>query len=77
MGIPGQFHHPAFLDAMHKVVTVGRQHGLGLGIQPRNMAQAQEWAALGFNVMSYSADIFAYLDAMTQGVAEMRKLVVS
>jgi 2-dehydro-3-deoxyglucarate aldolase/4-hydroxy-2-oxoheptanedioate aldolase len=74
MGIPGQFDHPRFLEAIQRVIEVGRSHGLGLGIQPGSLAQAQGWLELGFNVISYSADLFLYLAAMTQAVAEVRRL---
>lgn len=73
-GIPGQFQNPIFLDAMHKVVATCRKYGLGAGIQPANLVQAQEWMEMGFNIISYSADFFVYLDAMKQGVAGVRAL---
>jgi 2-dehydro-3-deoxyglucarate aldolase/4-hydroxy-2-oxoheptanedioate aldolase len=74
MGIPGQFHHARFLDAIKRVVEVGQEHGLGLGIQPGSMSQAQEWLEMGFNVISYSGDLFVYLAAMSQAVGELRQL---
>jgi 2-keto-3-deoxy-L-rhamnonate aldolase RhmA len=74
LGIPGQFHHQLFLDAVKRVVDTARQHGLAAGIQPGNMAQAQEWIELGFDVISYSGDLYVYLDAMTRAVADVRGL---
>lgn len=74
MGIPGDFHHSKFLDGVKQVVDTARKHGLGAGIQPRNLTQAQEWLEMGFNVISYSGDIYLYLDAMSEGVAGVRKL---
>lgn len=74
MGIPGQFDHPRFLEAMKRVIEVGRAHGLGLGIQPGNLAQAQAWLELGFNVISYSGDFFVYLAALSQAVTDLRQL---
>jgi len=77
LGIPGQFHHPEFLDALKRVVETARRHGLGAGIQPGNLAQAQEWIELGFDVISYSADLYVYLDAMTRAVADVRGMAAS
>jgi 2-keto-3-deoxy-L-rhamnonate aldolase RhmA len=77
LGIPGQFHHPLFLDALKRVVDVGRQHGLGLGIQPTSLAQAQEWLELGFNVISYSGDRFVYAAALAEGIAGVRSMAAS
>ena len=77
LGIPGQFQHQLFLDAVKRVVDTARRHGLGVGIQPGNLAQAQEWIALGFDVISYSGDLFVYLDAITRAVADVRGLAES
>lgn len=73
-GIPGQFHHPAFLDALQQVVATCRKHGLAAGIQPGNLAQAQEWMEMGFNAISYSGDFMVYAAAMKEGVDGIRKL---
>jgi 2-keto-3-deoxy-L-rhamnonate aldolase RhmA len=73
-GIPGQFHDPRFLDALKLVVDTCRKHGLGAGIQPGNLAQAQEWMEMGFNVISYSGDFMVYAAAMKEAVDGVRKL---
>lgn len=73
-GIPGQFQHPDFLAALRLVIDTCRKHGLGAGIQPGNLTQAQEWMAMGFNVISYNADIYVYMEAMKQGIAGVRRL---
>ena len=75
LGIPGQFHHSLFLDAAKRVVDTTRRYGLGAGIQPGSLAQAQEWIELGFDVISYSGDLYVYLDAMTRAVADVRGMV--
>jgi 2-dehydro-3-deoxyglucarate aldolase/4-hydroxy-2-oxoheptanedioate aldolase len=74
LGIAGQFRHPRFLDALKRVVDVAHRRGLGAAIQPRSLAQAQEWMAMGFNVISYGADLTVYIDALTAAVAGVRKL---
>ncbi len=74
LGIAGQFRHPTFLDALKRVVETARTYGLAAGIQPRNVEQAQEWIELGFNVISYSGDLFVYLDALSQAVARLQGL---
>lgn len=74
MGIPGQFSNQRFLDGLQKVVDVARKHGLGAGIQPGNMAQAQEWMEMGYNVISYAADIALYGAALSQAASGVRKL---
>jgi len=74
LGIPGEFHHPQFLDALKRVVGAAREHGLHAGIQPGSLDQAQEWIDVGFDVMSYGGDMRVYLRAMSEGVAALRKL---
>lgn len=74
MGIPGQFQDQRFLDGLKQVVEAARRHGLGAGIQPRDAEQAREWMEIGFNVISYSADFSVYLQALAQGVQQIRSL---
>ncbi|MEZ4862661.1 MAG: aldolase/citrate lyase family protein [Caldilineaceae bacterium] len=74
MGIPGDFQSQRFKDALKEVVDVSRQYGLGAGIQPGNLAQAQEWMEIGYNVISYGIDFAVYTGAMQQAVAGIRKL---
>lgn len=74
MGIPGQFHNQRLLDALQQVVETCARHGLGAGIQPGSLAQAAEWMGMGFNVISYSADISVYTSAMKQAVEGVRDL---
>ncbi|MCB0123119.1 MAG: hypothetical protein KDE58_12780, partial [Caldilineaceae bacterium] len=76
MGIPGQFDDQRFHDALQQVVDVAKKHGLGAGIQPANVAQAQEWMAVGFNVISYGIDFGVYAGALKQAVAQVRELPV-
>ena len=74
MGIPGQFHNAQFLSAMKDVVAMAQKHGLGAGIQAGNLEQAEEWMGMGFNVISYSADIGVYSSAMQDAVAGIQTL---
>lgn len=74
MGIPGQFDHPRFLEALQIVVAAGNRHQVGIGIQPRDLVQAQEWMEVGFNVISYTTDIGVYTAALQEGVNGLRTL---
>jgi len=74
LGIVGQLHHKKCLEALRRVVETAKRYGLGAGIQPRNLAQAQEWMEIGFNVISYGGDRTVYLDALIEGIAGVRKL---
>ena len=72
MGIPGQFHHERFLSALRQVVEAGRRHGKHLGMQPTTMEQAKEWIGLGFDVISWGADVSVYRAALLKGVGDLR-----
>jgi len=76
MGIPGQFHDERFQNALKQVVEIAKKHDLRAGIQPGSLVQAQEWMAVGFNVISYSADVALYMDALSQGVADVRAIEI-
>ena len=72
MGIPGQFDHPDFADAVERVITAGKTHSKPLG---RLVSTVDEGAALfqrGFDMILYSMDVGLLRKALTEGVAEMR-----
>jgi 2-dehydro-3-deoxyglucarate aldolase/4-hydroxy-2-oxoheptanedioate aldolase len=75
MGLPGQFHHPRFVEAFRHVATVTKRQGKGFGAQPGTLAQAEEWRALGVNVISWNVDVAVYRQALTQGVQQLRELL--
>ena len=74
LGIPGQFTHDRFFEAVRKVVDTGREYGLGVGILPTNLQIAEEWLNLGFNIISYGGDITVFCDTMTHAVKEVRRM---
>ncbi|MGH9720739.1 MAG: HpcH/HpaI aldolase family protein [Bryobacteraceae bacterium] len=75
MGIPAEFHHPQFLDALGKVVDTTKKFGKCAAIQPGNLAQAAEWLDLGFNVISLGVDFAFYRDALKGGVKSLRERI--
>jgi 2-dehydro-3-deoxyglucarate aldolase/4-hydroxy-2-oxoheptanedioate aldolase len=77
LGIPAQFHHDKFLDALDQVVRAANRYGLGAAIQPGNLDQAREWIELGFNVISFGADFRVYLEALTRSLRDVRQLAES
>ncbi len=75
LGIPGEFDHSTFLDALEAVVDCCARHGLGAGIQPNYPAQCKAWMDLGFNVVSYSVDTALYTEALIQARAAVEGLI--
>ena len=75
MGIPAQFQHPDFLAALRQVVDAAKRHGKTAGIQPADMAQAEQWLEIGFNVISWNSDYQVYKRALNMEVAGLREAI--
>ena len=73
MGIPAQFHHPDFLDAIRKVIAAARGHGKVAGINPSVPDQAEEWIAAGFNAISWGNDVTIYRTALASAIQSLRR----
>jgi 2-keto-3-deoxy-L-rhamnonate aldolase RhmA len=75
MGIPAQFAHTRFREALSQVVATAQRHGKLAAIQPGSMEQAEEWLRTGFQFFSWSTDISVYRSALTREVAQLRQLM--
>jgi 2-dehydro-3-deoxyglucarate aldolase/4-hydroxy-2-oxoheptanedioate aldolase len=74
LGVPGQYDHKRFTDALRLVLDTANRFGLKAGIQPGTMAQAQGWLDFGFNIISYGTDLSIYRQAVTSQVSELRQM---
>jgi 2-dehydro-3-deoxyglucarate aldolase/4-hydroxy-2-oxoheptanedioate aldolase len=64
MGIPAQFDHPQFLQAMDNLVSACRKHGVAPGFLPPTPESAAHWIRKGFCMISLGSDIGVFLDGM-------------
>ncbi|MCC7154720.1 MAG: hypothetical protein IT161_09120 [Bryobacterales bacterium] len=64
MGIPAQFDHPRFLEAMDALVASCRRHGVAPGFLPSTAPDAAHWIRKGFRAISLGSDIGVFLDAV-------------
>lgn len=64
MGIPAQFDHPAFLNAMDALVSCCRRHGVAPGFLPPSPEAAIHWIRKGFRAISLGSDVGVYLESM-------------
>lgn len=72
LGIPGQFDHPRFLEAVERVVAAGKKYNKALG---RLVPSVDEGTALykqGFNMIAYSSDIQLLQKAIADGVKGLK-----
>ncbi len=56
LGIPGQFDHPKFVDAVKRIVAAGRKHKKGLGFMAADATWAKQYKELGFNMLATGTD---------------------
>jgi 2-keto-3-deoxy-L-rhamnonate aldolase RhmA len=74
LGIPGQFDHPLFTQAIATVVSSCTVHDLPLGILVSDVAAGRVWINRGFRVICYSGDVWLLQRALVEGVAWVRSL---
>ena len=63
MGIPGQFDHPRFLEAMDTLVSACNRHGVAPGFLPATPRDAIHWIGKGFRAISLASDIGMFITA--------------
>ena len=72
MGIPGQFTHPRYLDAVERVVEAVQRHGKAAGFMVASVEQGRELLARGFRILAYWGDLWIYQQALRQGLQGLR-----
>lgn len=63
MGIPAQFEHPRFLEAMDALVSACNRHSVAPGFLPATPAGAVHWIRKGFRAISLGSDIGMFVSA--------------
>ena len=66
LGIPAQFDHPVFLNAMDSLVGSCRKHGVAAGFLPATTAEKAHWLAKGSRAISLGPDVGVYSRAITE-----------
>ena len=66
LGIPAQFDHPRFLEAMSALVTSCRQHGVTAGFLPASAEDTVHWIQQGFRAISLGTEVGMYVKAVSQ-----------
>jgi 2-keto-3-deoxy-L-rhamnonate aldolase RhmA len=72
MGIPAQFDHPRYLEAVDRVVTACQAQGKAAGIMAGSVEDAQQALDQGFRIVAYSGDLWLYQRALREGLATIR-----
>jgi len=72
LGIPGQFEHPLFRDAVEQVLAACRQHGKTPGYMAADIGTGKRLLDRGFRMLAYSGDLWLYQAALREGVMALQ-----
>ncbi len=72
LGIPGQFTHPVYLDAVQRVLDACQKHEKTPGIMCGDVATGRGQLAEGFRALAYSGDLWIYQQGLRDGLAALR-----
>jgi 2-keto-3-deoxy-L-rhamnonate aldolase RhmA len=73
LGIPGQFDHPTFLDALERVVAACDRHGKTPAFMVPSVDEGLERMRQGFRCIAYWGDLWIYQQGLRQGVAALKE----
>ena len=78
LGIPEQYDHPRFDEAVRTIFAVAREHGVGAGIHFwLGMEQEIAWAKAGGNLVMHSSDLAAFSRTLKAEIDHLRKALSS
>ncbi|MGH6920872.1 MAG: aldolase/citrate lyase family protein, partial [Geminicoccaceae bacterium] len=73
LGIPGQFDHKDFTDAIATIAKACKKHDKSLGRLVPTVDDAVALHAQGFDFICYSGDVWALYGAVNAGLTEIRQ----
>jgi 2-dehydro-3-deoxyglucarate aldolase/4-hydroxy-2-oxoheptanedioate aldolase len=73
LGIPGQFSHPLFQDAIRRIVRAAKKHGKAAGYMAANAALGKEYLGHGFRMLATGTDQGMLQEATRAMLDGMRK----
>lgn len=72
MGIPGQFDHPRYHEALRRVVAAAEDRGKAAAFMATSPQEAEMVLSTGFRCIAYGGDLWLYQEALRAGVAATR-----
>jgi 2-dehydro-3-deoxyglucarate aldolase/4-hydroxy-2-oxoheptanedioate aldolase len=72
MGIPGEFTHPRYLEAVQRIVAASQRHGKTAGFMASGVEQGRALLQQGFRCLAYWGDLWIYKQALRQGISALR-----
>jgi 4-hydroxy-2-oxoheptanedioate aldolase len=78
LGIPEQYTHPRFDEAVRTIFRIAREHGVGAGIHFwLGMEQEITWAKAGGNLVMHSSDLAAFSRTLKAEIDQLRSALKS
>jgi 2-keto-3-deoxy-L-rhamnonate aldolase RhmA len=73
LGIPAQFDHPQFQQAVDRVLAACAKHGKTAGYMALSIAEADDMLSRGFRCLAYGGDLWLYQQTLQQGLETIRR----
>jgi 2-dehydro-3-deoxyglucarate aldolase/4-hydroxy-2-oxoheptanedioate aldolase len=73
LGIPGQFEHPRYLEAVDRIGAAAQRSGKGAGFMASSVQEASGMVKRGYRCLAYSGDLWIYQHALAAGIGGIRK----
>lgn len=74
LGVPEQFDHVLFRNAVESIIRIARNHGVGVGNHfSWGVEQQIEWAKCGMNIILNSSDIVAFMNFIGDDLNKIRR----
>ena len=73
LGVPGQFEHPQFLDAVAQVLKACQNHGKVPAFMASDSAGGKKLLDQGFRMLAYGGDLWLYQAALREGVTALQR----
>jgi 2-dehydro-3-deoxyglucarate aldolase/4-hydroxy-2-oxoheptanedioate aldolase len=71
LGIPGDFEHPRFLEAVEQTFEICLKNGISPGVHTSNLQAVKRYREMGMCFLMYSTEARMLLDAATKAVHEL------
>ena len=72
LGIPGEYGHPTYLEALDRVAEACRSHGKAAGILSSSVDEATGLIDRGYRFLAYGLDHVLYERALREGLDALR-----
>jgi staphyloferrin B biosynthesis citrate synthase len=73
LGVPEQWRHPVFKEAMTTIITTSRKHNVGVGMHiSYGIEDEIEWARAGANFIVHSSDLSLVQETLQRDFAKFR-----